>query len=97
MSSHPSRAFPKFESYGMPETVAFRGWKAQDAIEWFHGIGRLDGDGNVDFRACVSGSPRTPWFFSRHTGFEIVSRKGKVDKGQIVAYRVSLEVTFILE
>jgi|HubBroStandDraft_2_1064218.scaffolds.fasta_scaffold562898_1 hypothetical protein len=67
------------------------------AIEWFHGIGRLDGDGNVDFRACVSGSPRTPWFFSRHTGFEIVSRKGKVDKGQIVAYRVSLEVTFILE
>jgi len=37
------------------------------------------------FRACVSGSPRTPWFFSRHTGFEIVSRKGKVDKGQIVA------------
>jgi hypothetical protein len=25
----------------MPETAAFRGWKAQDAIEWFHGIGRL--------------------------------------------------------
>jgi putative tryptophan/tyrosine transport system substrate-binding protein len=23
----------------MPETAAFRGWKAQDAIEWFHGIG----------------------------------------------------------
>jgi putative tryptophan/tyrosine transport system substrate-binding protein len=36
-----SRALPKFESYGMPETAAFRGWKAQDAIEWFHGIGRL--------------------------------------------------------
>ena len=36
-----SRAFPKFESYGMPVTAAFRGWKAQDAIEWFHGIGRL--------------------------------------------------------
>jgi hypothetical protein len=34
-------AFPKFESYGMPDTAAFRGWKAQDAIEWFHGIGRL--------------------------------------------------------
>jgi hypothetical protein len=36
-----SRAFPKFESYGMSETAAFRGWKAQNAIEWFHGIGRL--------------------------------------------------------
>ena len=35
------RAFPKFESYGMPETAAFREWKAKDAIEWFHGIGRL--------------------------------------------------------
>lgn len=28
-----SRALPKFESYGMPETAAFRGWKAQDVIE----------------------------------------------------------------
>ena len=25
----------------MPDTAAFRGWKAQEAIEWFHGIGRL--------------------------------------------------------
>ena len=31
-----SRAFPKFESYGMSETAAFRGWKAQNAIERFH-------------------------------------------------------------
>jgi putative restriction endonuclease len=31
----------KFESYGMLETAASRGWKAKDAIEWFHGIGRL--------------------------------------------------------
>jgi len=38
----PSQAFPKFESYGMSETAAFRRWKAQNAIEWFHGIGRLD-------------------------------------------------------
>jgi hypothetical protein len=36
-----SRAFSKFESYGMLETAASRGWKAKDAIEWFHGIGRL--------------------------------------------------------
>jgi hypothetical protein len=45
ISSHDGpptrRAFPKFESYGMLETAAFRGWKAQDVIEWFHGIGRL--------------------------------------------------------
>jgi hypothetical protein len=41
LTSVTSRALPKFESYGMPETAAFRGWKAQDAIEWFHGIDRL--------------------------------------------------------
>ena len=35
------RAFSKFESYGMLETAKSRGWKAKDAIEWFHGIGRL--------------------------------------------------------
>jgi len=28
------------DAFGMPETAAFRAWKAQDAIEWFHGIGR---------------------------------------------------------
>ncbi len=32
----------KFESYGMLETATSGGWKAKDAIEWFHGIGRLD-------------------------------------------------------
>ena len=37
----PSRAFSKFNSYGMLETAASRGWKAKDAIEWFYGIGRL--------------------------------------------------------
>ena len=36
-----SRALPKFESYGMLETTAFGGWKAKEAIEWLHGIGRL--------------------------------------------------------
>jgi hypothetical protein len=40
-TARTSPALPKFESYGMPETAAFRGWKAQDAIEWFHGIDRL--------------------------------------------------------
>jgi len=36
-----SRAFPKFESYGMLETAASVGWKVKDAIVRFHGIGRL--------------------------------------------------------
>jgi hypothetical protein len=36
-----SRALPKFESYGLLETTAFGGWKAKEAIEWLHGIGRL--------------------------------------------------------
>jgi hypothetical protein len=34
-----SRAFSKFESYGMLETAASRGWKAKDAIEWCSGTG----------------------------------------------------------
>ena len=40
------------------------------AIEWFHGIGRLDGDGSISALASLV----VP-----------ASRKGKVDKGQIVA------------
>jgi flavin-binding protein dodecin len=31
------------------------------------------------------------------TGFEVVSLKGKVEEGKITEYRVTLEVTFILE
>jgi dodecin len=31
------------------------------------------------------------------TGFEVVSLKGKVENGKIAEYRVTLEVTFILE
>jgi flavin-binding protein dodecin len=31
------------------------------------------------------------------TGFEVLSLKGKVEKGKITEYRVTLEVTFILE
>jgi hypothetical protein len=36
-----SRAFPKFESYGVLEMAASVGWKVKDAIVGFHGIGRL--------------------------------------------------------
>lgn len=31
------------------------------------------------------------------TGFEVISLKGKVENGEITEYRVTLEVTFILE
>ena len=31
------------------------------------------------------------------TGFEVISQKGKVEKGKIVEYRVTMEITFILE
>jgi dodecin len=31
------------------------------------------------------------------TGFEVASLKGKVENGKITEYRVSLDVTFILE
>ena len=31
------------------------------------------------------------------TGFEVISLKGKVEGGKITEYRVTLEVTFILE
>ncbi len=31
------------------------------------------------------------------TGFEVVSQKGKVEKNKIVEYRVTMEVTFVLE
>jgi len=31
------------------------------------------------------------------TGFEVASLKGKVEDGKITEYRVTLEVTFILE
>jgi dodecin len=31
------------------------------------------------------------------TGFEVLSLKGKVEEGKITEYRVTLEITFILE
>jgi dodecin len=31
------------------------------------------------------------------TGFEVMSLKGKVDDGKITEYRVTMEVTFVLE
>jgi dodecin len=31
------------------------------------------------------------------TGFEVVSQKAKVENGKILEYRVTMEVTFVLE
>jgi dodecin len=31
------------------------------------------------------------------TGFEVLSLKGKVEKGKIVEYRITMEVAFILD
>ncbi len=31
------------------------------------------------------------------TGLEVVSQKAKVEKGKIVEYRVTMEITFVLE
>jgi flavin-binding protein dodecin len=31
------------------------------------------------------------------TGFEVVSQKAKVESGKIVEYRITMEVTFVLE
>ena len=31
------------------------------------------------------------------TGFEVVSMKGKVEKGKIAEYRATIEITFVLD
>ena len=55
MTGETSRAFPKFESYGMLETAASVGWKVKDAIVGFHGIGRLV--------ACVRRAPCADFYY----------------------------------
>jgi len=47
----------------MLETAASRGWKAKDAIEWFHGIGRL-GRVLINRPAVSAFGQSRPW--SRH-------------------------------
>ena len=31
------------------------------------------------------------------TGFEVISQKAKIEKGKILEYRLTMEVTFVLE
>ncbi len=47
--------------------------------------------------AVLEGMERAAKTLRGITGFELVSQKGKVENGRIVEYRVTLEVTFVLE
>ena len=47
--------------------------------------------------ATVEGLERAIKTLRGVTGFEVASLKGKVENGKITEYRVTLEVTFILE
>ena len=47
--------------------------------------------------ATEAGLKRATKTLREVTGFEVLSLKGKVEKGKITEYRVTLEVTFILE
>ncbi len=47
--------------------------------------------------AVLEGLERATKTLRGVTGFEVISQKGKVENGKIVEYRVTLEVTFILE
>jgi dodecin len=48
-------------------------------------------------QATAEGLERATKTLRGVTGFEVTSLKGKVENGKITEYRVTLEVTFILE
>ena len=47
--------------------------------------------------AAVKGLERAASTVRGITGLEVVSQKAKVDGGKIVEYRLTMEVTFVLE
>jgi flavin-binding protein dodecin len=47
--------------------------------------------------AVLEGMKRASKTLRGLTGFEVLSLKGKIEKGKIVEYRVTMEVTFILD
>jgi flavin-binding protein dodecin len=47
--------------------------------------------------AVLEGMKRATKTLRGVTGFEVISLKGKVEKGRITEYRATMEVTFILE
>ena len=48
-------------------------------------------------QATEEGLKRATKTLRKVTGFEVISLKGKVEKGKITEYRVTMEVTFILD
>ena len=48
-------------------------------------------------QAAAEGMGRATKTLRGVTGFEVISMKGKVEDGRITEYRVTLEVTFVLE
>jgi hypothetical protein len=47
--------------------------------------------------AAAEGLRRTSSTVRGITGFEVVSQKAKVEGGKILEYRITMEVTFVLE
>jgi flavin-binding protein dodecin len=47
--------------------------------------------------AAAEGLRRTSATVRGITGFEVVSQKAKVEGGKILEYRITMEVTFVLE
>jgi dodecin len=47
--------------------------------------------------AVLEGMQRAAKTLRGITGFEVISQKGKIENGKIVEYRVTMEVTFILD
>lgn len=61
-------------------------------------VSKITASSNKGFQeATEEGLKRATKTLRGVTGFEVVSLKGKVEKGKITEYRVTLEVTFILE
>lgn len=61
-------------------------------------VSKITAASNKSFQdATEEGLQRATKTLRGVTGFEVVSLKGKVEDGKVTEYRVTLEVTFILE
>lgn len=61
-------------------------------------VTKLTSSSRKSFEDAVnSGLKRAAGTLRGITGLEVVSQKAKVDKGKIAEYRVTMEVTFVLE
>ena len=77
----------------MPEKAAFRGWKAQDAIERFHGIGRLVG---IDLRRVGQSTSKAAGH-ARSSGanqLELIQCALRVGKGMLARARVGNAISY---